>query len=344
MMDSYQIASIIHGDDQVVDSCFHAEGKMFVTATKNSLTLIDCLTGEAKKKIFTKTHGNENVVFTHHEYCVIVSSNKTNNDIRYLSMYDNRYLRFFKGHQTQVTSIAMSPVDDYFLSSSTDGLVCLWSLASPSPVAKLTLPENAIHPKVAYTNDGLIFGVMAKHISDGSNCIRLFDAISYDKGPFLQLKLSRDTLTSVLAASGPLMDPSQVRRFASSPWQSFTFSSDGMRALVSTACGLLLSLDAYNSEADPVVCFPKGGENHSSAAVGCCFSPDSKYVLAGGGEEDKQIRVHNPITGAMLSVLPDPQHVTAVTSVKCNPKYEVIATSGINTMLWLKRSLFTHNS
>lgn len=76
---------------------------MLVTATRESIQLIDSLSGEPKKKLFTKTHGNANVVFTHHEHCILASSRKTNNDIRYLSTYDNRYLRFFKGHQSQVT-------------------------------------------------------------------------------------------------------------------------------------------------------------------------------------------------------------------------------------------------
>ena len=41
--------------------------------------------------------------------------------IRYLSHHDNRYLRFYKGHTDRVTSLAMSPKSDQFIST---GLVC----------------------------------------------------------------------------------------------------------------------------------------------------------------------------------------------------------------------------
>jgi COMPASS component SWD2 len=346
MIDDYQIAAIVNGDDQVVDSCFHSEGRMLVTATKDSIQLIDSLSGESKKKLNTKTHGNQNVVFTHHEFCVLASSRKTNNDIRYLSMYDNRYLRFFKGHQTQVTSLAMSPVDDCFLSSSADRAVCLWSLASPAPVARLTLPEGAVNPKVAYTHDGLLFGVMVKNTATGSNCIRLFDARSYDKGPFQQLRPSSQRLERALKTSNPSLEPAVVQRCLASAWESFSFSPDDTRALVSTACGMLISLDAFSDDGDPVVFFsdesrprpPSGqGQGQGQRALGCCCTPDSKHVLA--GTEDKKVLVYDLATGRAVGELPG-EHVAPVTSVRCNPKYEVIATSGINTMLWLKSSLF----
>lgn len=352
-MESYQIASILHGDDQVVDSCFHANGNLLVTATKDSIQLIDSLSGESKKKIFTKTHGNRNIAYTHHEQCVLASSRnrRNNNDIRYLSMYDNRYLRLFKGHDTQVTSLAMSPVDDCFLSSSADRAVCLWSLTAPSPIARLTLPEECANPKVAYTHDGLLFGVMARNNSASTNCIRLFDARSYDKGPFLQLRPSRQQLQKALKRSNPQLDSFQHERCLSSPWVSFCFSPDGTRALVSTACGLLISLDAFNDDGDPVTIFTeaetrveasqsKGLALSQTASLGCCFTPDSRHVLA--ATADCRVLVCNPLSGRTEGELPGQLgHVTPVTSVCCNPKYEVVATSGINTYLWLKSSLFT---
>lgn len=335
MIDNYQIAAIVHGDDQVVDSCFHADGKMLVAATKDSIQVINSLTGEAKKKLYTKTHGNRNVVYTHHEQCILASSRKTSNDIRYLSLFDNRYLRLFKGHQAQVTSLAMSPVDDCFLSSSADRHVCLWSLATPSPVARLELPENCTDPKVAYTHDGLLFGVMAKNTANGTSCIRLFDARSYEQGPFLQLRPTRQQLQRAIKVANPRLDANQVQRCLTASWDSFSFNPDGTRALVSTSVGILISLDAYNNDGEPIVCFTE--ENPSSLELGCCFTPDSKHILA--GTEDKKIRVYDPQTGRPLGLLPG-EHVSAVTSVRCNPKYEVIATSGVNTMLWLKSSLF----
>lgn len=390
---------------------YFQDGRMLVTATRDSIQLIDSLSGEPKKKIFTKTHGNVNVVFTHHEHCILASSRTGNNDIRYLSTYDNRYLRFFKGHQTQVidviiinstkmkshsnaihsskscvghyshhhhnchhqqhchqqvTSLAMSPVDDYFLSSSSgaDRSVCLWSLASPAPVARLTLPAGCLDPQVAYTHDGLIFGVLVLNegstSTSGSSSIRLFDARSYDKGPFMKLDPSPEQLQRAVKLSQPSLDPGAVQLLlARSRWTSFCFSPDGTRALVSTSSGMLISLDAYNADGEPIVYYSEERGMRDSPqlstpspsrtpSLGYCFTPDSKKILA--GTEDALVRVYDSQTGREEELLGGrgggggPPHVTAVTSVRCNPKFEVIATSGINTMLWLKTSLFTQTS
>mgnify|MGYP003385560408 CR=1 FL=1 len=280
------------------------------------------------------------------------------------------------GH-LQVTSLAMSPVDDYFLSSSggADRSVCLWSLASPAPVARLDLPPDSLDPKVAYTHDGLLFGVMVTvHGQDSSfssapstsNCIRLFDARSYDKGPFLQLIPTQSQLERALKIAQPFLEPAPLQRLlAASRWESFCFSPDGTRALVSTSSGMLISLDAFDDNGDPIVFFTEerntdrgdrtsaGGLQPCSSpspSLGYCFTPDSKQVLA--GTEDKTVRVYDSQTGRPLGALQpgggkgggaagdQPSHVSAVTSVRCNPKYEVIATSGFNTMLWLKSSLY----
>lgn len=53
---------------------------------------------------------------------VLVSSDAPGADhaVRYLSLYDNRFLRFFNGHTDKVVSIAMSPTDDHFMTGSLD--------------------------------------------------------------------------------------------------------------------------------------------------------------------------------------------------------------------------------
>ena len=44
-------------------------------------------------------------------------------------MYDNSYLRYFKGHRDRVLSISMCPAADTFISSSLDATVRLWDLS-----------------------------------------------------------------------------------------------------------------------------------------------------------------------------------------------------------------------
>jgi COMPASS component SWD2 len=61
---------------------------------------------------------------------VVHSSTKENDTIRYLSLHDNKYIRYFNGHKGRVTSIDTSPYDDLFLSGSVDGTARLWDLRS----------------------------------------------------------------------------------------------------------------------------------------------------------------------------------------------------------------------
>ena len=51
---------------------------------------------------------------------------------RYLSLHDNKFIRYFTGHTKKVISLQMSPVDDTFMSGSLDNTVRLWDLRSPT--------------------------------------------------------------------------------------------------------------------------------------------------------------------------------------------------------------------
>lgn len=299
--------------------------------SNNSLYLIDCLSGQLRKKLYAKTAGVGQVRYTHHEYSVLCTSEKTSNDIRYYCMYDNRYLRYFRGHTDQVVSIAMSPVDDHFLSASIDHTVCMWSLAALNPVAKLTLPSGTECPRVAYDNSGLVFGVMAKSLATGQHTLKLFDARNYEKGPFVDIAPSQAVIEQALTTADSSMESSQIHRALASSWYEMSFSPDGAKVLVNTASDILLCLDAFRPDIPPIVL--TGRKNSTSSHLGACFTPDSRYVLS--GTDDKQILIYDPHSGERLGNL-NGEHVAHVTSVKCNPKYDLIATGCVNTALWIK--------
>lgn len=311
---------------------------MVMGTSNNTLYLIDCLTGQLRKKLFARTSGIGQVRYTHHDYSVLCTSEKNNHDIRYYCMYDNRYLRYFRSHTDYVASIAMSPVDDHFLSASVDHTVCMWSLASLNPVAKLVLPNNTECPRVAYDSSGLVFGVMAKSLATGQHTLKLFDARNYEKGPFVDIAPTQSSIETALMEADPTMESSQVHRSLASSWYEMSFSPDGSKILVNTTSDILLSLDAFRPDIQPVIL--TGRKNTSSTHLGACFTPDSKYILT--GTEDKHIIIYDPNNGQKVGQL-NGDHVAVVTSVKCNPKYELIASGCVNTALWIKNSNINNN-
>ena len=110
----------------------------------------------------------------HHNQCVLFAGKGHNTTpvgqryaINYLSIYDNKLLRKFRGHSDMVTDISMSPADDTFLSSSKDRTVRLWNIQEAGSLAQLELPSNAAGtPHAAFDSTGLVFAVTAT-MADG---------------------------------------------------------------------------------------------------------------------------------------------------------------------------------
>ena len=96
--------------------------------------------------------------------------------IRYLSLHDNSYVRYFKGHTKRVISLEVNPVKDIFLSASLDDSVRLWDTRSPNCQGRMSVQGV---PCVGYDPQGVVFAVGL----DGKT-IRMYDQKEYDKGPF----------------------------------------------------------------------------------------------------------------------------------------------------------------
>ena len=321
---TWGMASIIHSENQITSIDFHSEGKFLVSVTREgSLHLIDSLTGEEKKKLYTKTYGIGTVKYTHHEACILLSSDKKSNDIRYLCVHDNRYLRFFKGHNDKVTSLSMSPISDHFISASNDKTVLIWSLESSAPIARLQLPHEIQNPFVSYDSSGLVFGVMGKDTRYREHTLKLFDARNYDKGPFEEIAPTRDMLVEATNVD-------QSQRILESTWTDFTFSPDDKKVFVNTNSDVCLLLDGFNRAPPTVITNRK---NETGLTLGACYSPDGKKVYV--GNDDSEIQIYDTSNGQLLSMLTG--HVTPVRSIKCNPKYEVVASGCFTSVLWLKR-------
>ena len=88
-------------------------------------------------------------------------------------MYENKFIRFFKGHLGTVTSLDVHPYEDLFLTSSVDKTSLLWDLRKEKPVARIASRQT---PASCFDKQGLIFGVVA-----GDQKVHLFDSRNFDK-------------------------------------------------------------------------------------------------------------------------------------------------------------------
>ncbi|CAI0455064.1 unnamed protein product, partial [Linum tenue] len=211
---------------------FHRKDDLLVTASDDdSVRLYDIASAKLLKTTFHKKHGADRICFTHHPSSVICSSKynleTSGESLRYLSMYDNRCLRYFKGHNDRIVSLCMSPINDSFMSGSLDHSARIWDLRVNACQGILRLRGR---PTVAYDQQGLVFAVAME-----GGAIKLFDSRSYDKGPFDTFLVGGDTAEVC----------------------DIKFSNDGKSMLLTTSNNNVYVLDAYAGEKsekdDPVL-------------------------------------------------------------------------------------------
>ncbi|XP_043726320.1 protein ANTHESIS POMOTING FACTOR 1 [Telopea speciosissima] len=234
---------------------FHRTKDLLVTASDDdSVRLYDIANATLLKTTYHKKHGADRICFTHHPSSVICSSRyKTDSNdepLRYLSMYDNRCLRYFKGHKERVVSLCMSPINDSFMSGSLDHSVRIWDLRVNACQGLLHLRGR---PTVAYDQQGLVFAVAME-----GGAIKLFDSRSYDKGPFDTFFVGGDTA-----------EVSDIK-----------FSNDGKSMLLTTTNSNIYVLDAYAGEKRCGFSL----EPSSNTGIEATFTPDGQYVVSSSGD------------------------------------------------------------
>jgi WD40 repeat protein len=156
-------------------------------------------------------------VYRHHHLSILytgASKDKTQNigqrnAINYLSLHDNKILRQFRGHSGEVVNISMSPVNDHFLSSSTDRTVRLWDLQQAGSLALMDPPKsgNGISidsngtPLTVFDSTGLVFGITvpldanAGHVSD---CTSTFITFFHTRHTYMLILLDTSSVDSSL--------------------------------------------------------------------------------------------------------------------------------------------------
>lgn len=352
------MGSVIHCEGAVNSLDFHRDGTWLVMGTTDSsIHLIDSLSGEEKKKLHTKSDGCGIVKYTHHESCLLVSSERNNFDVKYLCAYDNRYLQRYKGHTSKITSLSMSPLDDSFLTSSEDKSIRLWNLKSPKHLAKLQLPPRFESAYTSFDESGVVFGVMCQDYFTKNHHLKLFDARNFDAGPFEDILPESSIIERAVQNKALDWTHAQIQRCLQGAWSSFEFSTDGNHILVNTQSDLLLVLDGFRNDAEPIPVTMR--KNEAGLVLGSCLAPNAKHVVT--ASEDNEILIFDyksdsggssgsisnnsgsnaAVDGigvassnpALKSVLAG--HVSAIGCIKCNPKYNVMASGCVNTVLWI---------
>uniref|UniRef100_A0ACB8EI66 WD repeat-containing protein 82 n=1 Tax=Sphaerodactylus townsendi TaxID=933632 RepID=A0ACB8EI66_9SAUR len=224
----------------------------------------------------------------------------TGDTIRYLSLHDNKYIRYFPGHNKRVVALSMSPVDDTFISGSLDKTIRLWDLRSPN-CQGLMHPQGK--PVCSFDPEGLIFAAGVN-----SEMVKLYDLRSFDKGPFATFKMQYDRTCE---------------------WTGLKFSNDGKLFLISTNGGFIRLIDAFKG----AVLHTFAGYNNSKAVtLEASFTPDSQFVMI--GSEDGKIHVWNGEGGMKVAVL-DGKHTGPITCLQFNPKFMTFASACSNMAFWL---------
>uniref|UniRef100_A0A674ARS5 Twinfilin n=1 Tax=Salmo trutta TaxID=8032 RepID=A0A674ARS5_SALTR len=294
---SFRVAKVFReNSDKINCFDFSSNGETIISSSDDdSLVLYDCQEGKPKRTLYSKKYGVDLIRYTHAANTVVYSSNKIDDTIRYLSLHDNKYIRYFPGHNKRVTALSMSPVDDTFISGSLDKTIRLWDLRSPNCQGLMHLQGK---PVCSFDPEGLIFAAGVN-----SEMVKLYDLRSFDKGPFATFKLQYDRTCE---------------------WTGLKFSNDGKLILVSTNGGALRLLDAFKG----AVMHSFGGYNNSKAVtLEASFSPDSQFIMI--GSEDGKIHVWNAESGMKVAVL-DGKHTGPVTCLQFNPKFMTFSSACSN--------------
>ncbi|KAI6229611.1 WD repeat-containing protein 82 [Aphelenchoides besseyi] len=281
---------------------YSEDGRHLIASSDDeAMTLYDCASGNFNRTINSKKYGANLVHFVRGSNDVITASTKIDNTIRYLSLSNNQYLRYFVGHSKPVVTLRMSPTEEMFLSGGMDNTIRLWDLRVSTCQGVMNLPSL---PIASFDPEGLIFAV-----GMNSDTIKLYDVRTFDKGPFETFTIKQDDGNDA-------------------PWTNMSFSPDGRHILVMTSGEYMRLVDAFSGD---LVHTLVGHKNDKNIALTACFSPCSGYVFCGG--TDTTVVSWNRDNGKPVNFYAS-DHTGPVEHVLFNPKYYVLASACSHLRLW----------
>ncbi|KAI5963254.1 SWD2 [Candida pseudojiufengensis] len=260
-----------HQGTSITSLNFDDSGQFLISSgIDKSIQLYDCHKGTHYKDIQSQKYGAHSARFTHEGLnCLYASTldpsvSEGNEDtIRYLSLSNNQYIRYFKGHKAQVSNIEVNPVQNTFGSSSFDGTVKFWDLKSPSAIGNIAVGQNSV---ISFDPHGVVAAIGKYPIgSSQTGKIGLYNLKSFDKGPFVEVEI-------------PCLQ-NQI-------WNKLEFSNNGKLLLISTDSREHYILDAFSLKllAIAKLSFRKDSTWMSTAypySGSCTFTPCGRFLLIG---------------------------------------------------------------
>jgi COMPASS component SWD2 len=234
-----------------------------------------------------------------------------------------------------VTSIALCPSSDTFLSCSRDDTVRIWDLASNNYQGMLKLHSPYL---ATYDPSATVIAIA----SPPTHSVLLYDIRNYDKPPFASFDLL-ELEQRFLGAQG-------------GEWTKMEFTNDGKSLVISTTGVGHFVLDAFSGEIVHF-CYRKSGHsgrsapgtsnpghgtdtpNGTSPAVGqgdVCITPDGQFLIGGSGEDGLLVWAiaKPPAPNNILEpmeVLPGGGKAAVV---GYNPRTNLLATADKELFLW----------
>jgi COMPASS component SWD2 len=335
---------------------FDDPGELCMTSeSDDTIQIYNVKEGRHDKALISKKYGAKLARFTHWSNSIVYASTKQNGKrpysdesdyicsttnitdaIRYLATHDNSFIRYFEGHEASVTSISMHPGSDNFVSTSQDGTVRLWNVASKQWTGLLYLNKPYLS---AWDPSGNIFAVG----SPAAGTVLLYDHRNYTKPPFSVF----DVVEQCAAVD---------QRNLLSGWTKLDFSNDGKHILVGTRGAGHFLLDAFDGKlkaflrkTDEPTRRAATGEGGGAVVPGapvdparlegsgdCCFTPDGRFVISG---TKQNVMVWDTLGTVGENKILNPAFVLEdkreASVVAFNPRFNFFATADLSLVFWL---------
>lgn len=294
-------------NDKINSIDFSQDGTTLISSSNDDAIIIyDCEKGTVKRTLQSKKYGVGLIRHTPVSNTAIHTSTKIDDTIRYLSLPDNKYLRYFIGHQKSVVTLCMSPIDDTFLSGSLDKTIRLWDLKSPNCSG---IMQTQGRPVANFDPEGLIFAV-----GINSEYVKLYDLRSFDKGPFNAFKINQH-----------IKDVN---------WTGLKFSPDGKQICITTDANSLITLDSFIGTNLHTFTTTTSQPISTTHQISCeaSYSPDSQYIFSGCS--DGSIYVWNADKGTKVTILKGDRS-SSIQCLQFNPKFMMLASACTKMSFWI---------